>query len=445
MKKAWIGVLAVVLGLAMALPAAAIDWSAKGFIVNVGALYKNVGSSALQSWTDWTGGYVRTRGRLFITARASENLYGVFGFEIDASRWGRTGKDPNAPGGDAGAWGADQTAVEVKHMYVDFKIPGIDVPVWMRLGVQPFAVRPVVFLSRDGSGVLIRSKVEGVTLQGFFGMIKDEQTNGNDFEDKDSAEIYGVYGDVKIPNTDLKAGAYVVWADVRGGALNLTHYDNGSYWWIGGFTQGKVGPVKAEFDVFYNGGTIDAESGTTAKDKDIDAWVVRGVLTYPYDKFNLGVGGYYATGDDESTNDLENAQYPGSTEGYPSKDLLVIYGNWMGATYALGPTFIGPRAEECGIWYARGFVFYQALDWLNLGFQVAYIGDTVEDGDNWGTDASDDDDIGWEFDVGAKVKVYKNLTWTTAFGYLVAGDALDQAGGDPEDPWLVVSSLAYTF
>ena len=100
-----------------------------------------------------------------------------------------------------------------------------------------------------------------------------------------------------------------------------------------------------------------------------------------------------------------------------------------------------------GYWLARLFAEYQALPWLKVMGLVAYVGDTTEDGNTWGTatDATktsgqqDDDDVGWEFDLGAEIQIYKNLKYNIAFGYLFAGDALDvndgTANSSIDDPW----------
>ena len=90
---------------------------------------------------------------------------------------------------------------------------------------------------------------------------------------------------------------------------------------------------------------------------------------------------------------------------------------------------------------------------LVLGGQVAYFGDTEDNGD-WftGADAADDGDIGWELDIGVNINIYKNLTLNGGFGYLIAGDALNSPstyGADPDaniaDPWLFCGALVYSF
>ena len=153
-------------------------------------------------------------------------------------------------------------------------------------------------------------------------------------------------------------------------------------------------------------------------------------------------------------------------------DILILMGDWFGTGgMTTGPSFVGSTgqygglsapltgAQFGGFWYVRAFANYQLFKWLKIGAQIAYIGDTTEDGDTFGTarvapfgatNLEDNDEIGWEFDIGASIKIYKNLTYNLAFGYLIAGNALDQWDGvlsntSPTDPWAFITRLEYKF
>ena len=56
-----------------------------------------------------------------------------------------------------GYWNADRAAVEIKHAYFDVAIPyfGVHVPMTMRFGIQPFAIRDVMFFYADGAGITL--------------------------------------------------------------------------------------------------------------------------------------------------------------------------------------------------------------------------------------------------------------------------------------------------
>jgi hypothetical protein len=131
----------------------------------------------------------------------------------------------------------------------------------------------------------------------------------------------------------------------------------------------------------------------------------------------------------------------------------------MGTSAFPGPSMADyPRLYSPGFWDVRGFAYYNIFDWMKVGVNIGYIGDTVSGAglygqpqDAVGTDGNNDDSIGWEFDVGLGLKIYKNLSLNSGFGYLVAHKALSLFGdgrgpnGRPQDPWVIKSLLMYTF
>ncbi|MBW2039186.1 MAG: hypothetical protein JRI46_06260 [Deltaproteobacteria bacterium] len=454
-------VIGLVLGLAVALasPVWAIDWSATGFIRVGTFLYRNITqmgptgppTPAADQWDD-TNSYVNMRARLKLKAAASKDLYGVFHFEWDASQWG-SGAGANW----IGAWGADQVGTEVKNLYIDFKVP--QAPVWLRAGVQACAIRPLVFMFREGPGITARVKIDPIKM-----MIRPmwfKRWEGTTWR-ADDTDIYAV--DMSLPVGPVKVGGFFLYENAREFPLTA---DDGRLWWLGANSDGKIGPVKYNFDFVYSGG--EWEYGA-APDVDYKGWMIRAVASYTWNKFNFGIGGWYSRGDDRTSNDYEGYALPEGFSETPAinSDILILTGGWNGTgnlpTYSAFVYPVGAygylsqtACQFGGFWYLRGFANFQVTDWLKLLFQVAYIGDTTEDGDTFGrsVDAAgnpeDNDDIGFEFDVGASIKIYKNLTYNIAFGYLVAGDALDQYTGvgtindDPKDPWALVTVLAYTF
>lgn len=440
MRK-WMWALALVVGVALAAPVMAIDWSASGWIGSSWANYRNIPTT----YDDLKNDRFWSRARVKFTARASENLYGVMYFEMDSANWGETGESKDKDTGlvkrtgrnHIGAWGADQVAVEVKNCFVDFRIPGIELPVWARVGIQPFVIRPVVLLYADGAGVTVRSKVQNVTLAA--GWAKAVDSNTATASDDTDAYFFMASGKVGT----FSVGGY--WLFVNGNDFDDSGNKTGEpeLHWIGAFADGKVNNVNLTLDFIYNFG--DDDYG----DIDYSGYYFRGVASYLYDKFEFGLGGHYASELDETdTDDYKGFKYPKKSEAFAINNDSVIFGGWfigfsnMGDLSALAPNF--DMTWPLDTWGVRGFVHYQAYDWLKLGAQIAYWGDNVENGDKFGEDVKDDDEIGWEFDIGAKVKLYKNLTWGLAFGYLAAGDALDQDGGI-DDPYAIVSSLVYTF
>jgi hypothetical protein len=452
-KKGLFVVMIVGLAMTFTAPAMAIDWSASGFISWSFNAMRNVGAGsspdillANADGLDDMGSFQSMRSRLKITAAASEDLYGVFYFEMDSDRFGETTGGRN----HIGVWGADQVAVEVKNLYIDFRVP-LKLPVWMRVGVQDYKIRPHIFLAADAAGVTGRIKIDPInlTINLMYAKVRDP----DDSEAVSGAELYAV--DVSLPIGPVTPGMFFTYENVR---FEGPDPDDEALWWIGAYLDGKIGPFRPRLDFIYSGGTEHNRSRFAA-DRDYESWLVRTVLSYLWNNFEFGVGGMYVKGEDADTNDYEQFQLPRNGSEAASStnmaDFVVFWGGWMD-TGCGGPRDIhllgAYRTNYPGFWDVRGFIYYQLFDWLKLGAQVAYIGDT-EDGQDiidaasgLAGDNDDDDSIGWEFDIGANVKLYKNLSWNTAFGYLVAHKGLSLVGGvKPDDPWVLRSCLYFIF
>jgi hypothetical protein len=465
MKKALLIALIVGVMAAWAIPAMAIDWSATGYIGTSYLYNKNVpsgngawtfgpgspmlGGSATADWND-ENSYWMTRGRLQIKAQASPDLYGVFYFEIDSQTWGETATGKN----HAGVWGADQVAVEVKNLYVDFRVPP-QLPVWLRVGMQTFVVEPNLLEVVDGMGVSGRIMIDPVKMmiRPFWAM----QVEGNVWRGGDDADMMGV--DISLPIGPAKIGGFFLYEDTRDGTL-AEYGDQSEVYWLGVYASGKISMVKFAFDFAYDGGNYDAIGDTS--DWDFSGFGLRGVVDATFGAFNVGLGGMYLSGgSDDYLTDRNYGWFiqPRGSEVAATLDDSVIFGGWCtwfgpGIGHVPAPSFTnyypatgtpygGPGIT--GMWGLRGFASVQPLSWLKIMGQVAYWGDTTHHADTYGN-AGSNQQIGVEYDIGTQVQVYKNLQFKAAFGYLDAGGALRQAnGGKPNDPWAFANALIYTF
>ena len=442
MKKGLLIGLALGLVVAVASPALAIDWSGSGWMVTKFTLDRNVGNNnglpVAGDRMDDTESWVETRFRLSVKAAASEDLYGLMQFEFDASPWGANG----------GAWGTDQVRLEIKHAYVDFRVPP-SLPVWMRVGLQWFGVRGNVCLNKDGAGITGRVKLGPVSIMPFWA----KQVEGSLFEEDDE-DIYGV--DANVAFGGIKVGGYFIYEEDR---QNVDVYDQHLYW-FGLYSDGKVAMVKYNFDFSYSGGQEDDNVGVA--DIDVNGWLIRAVASVDINIFNVGMGIMYTSGDERnSVDEIEGYIQPWNSEATGgNSDMLILNGGWNGTGWTQSNSGIARgnyggintlsgvnNVHFSGFWYIRAFASVKPLDWLKISGQIGYIGDTTDDGDTFNaTSVTDDNDVGWEFDIGASVNIYKELTLNTAFGYLAAGDALDNDVGDsPNDPWIWVSTLVYKF
>jgi len=509
MKKALLLLITLVLGLAAASPAMAIDWSANGAINIMSAYYKNMDlrlpiylggppgmndfgfgvGPADPAWND-DNFWLQERMQLFITARASQDLYGTIGFEIDSARFGEADPTPVLPGVGSniiGRWNADAVAIEVKTMFIDFKVP--ELPVWFRAGIQPFVIRPWVMLCDDGAGISARVALKAgdfkIGINPFWAKIAEGTrilggvTVPSDWTEADDHDLYGV--DTNVSVGPVKGGMYFIYQARRQLYDTAVGEGDSKQWWIGPYFDLRMGPLAATVDFVYNGGYEIWESGSITIfnianphafpppppaqgfSRRHEGWIIRGEASYTMNKFRFGLGGLYGTGDDPTTLDKDegfNLNFNG--EAAPANaDFLILCGDWgLSVPYGATNNIIGfykPWSTPGqGVWYVRGFADYAVTGWLKLLVNAGYIGDTVKHGDEFGRDADDDQSIGWELDAAVQVTLYKNLTLSSAVGYLIAGKALSMgpgggqaaplAGGyKPQDPWAWITTLSFVF
>jgi len=517
MKKALLLLLVVLLGVAAASPAMAIDWSVRGGFNVVTAYYKNIDmrlpiylggpygmndfglgvGPADPAWNrqNW---WMQMRAQIYITARASKDLYGVLGFEIDSTRFGDA--DPtlalvtSSAGFGAniiGRWNADAVGIEVKHMYIDFKVP--EMPVWFRVGIQPYYARPWVMLCDDGAGISARIALKAgdvdIGINPFWAVISHGTWGGplgnssipTDWTTADDGNLFGV--DTNVGFGPVKFGTYFIYQNRQQIYNTVIGEGDSKQWWIGPYFDLRMGPLAATFDFVFNGGYEIQESGfiaifdpakpnytfppaptPQAYSRRHEGLLFRGEASYTMNKFRFGLGALYGTGDDPTTLDKDEGfslNFRGEAAPVQS-DFLIVMGDWgLYTPFGCSNNIIGfykPWSTPGqGIWYVRGFADYNITNWLKVLFNAGYIGDTVRHADQFGRDADDDQSIGWEIDVAVQLKLYKNLTLSSAFGYLIGGKALSMGPGGgqgpvvipggyrPQDPWVWANSISYVF
>jgi hypothetical protein len=411
-----------------------------GFTASNNVLDPSGSSDPAWNRTNW---FVQMRGDIYVVAKASEDLKGVFGIEVNSMRWGD--QDANFinyfPGSwglgsdHAGRWNADAIAIQVKSMYIDFKVPMV--PFWMKVGIQPFQLRNAVFLYADAAGiwgslkvdvdpVLLKinpfwAKIYGHNwLNGASGGLPLQTAVPTDWTTADDANFFGV--DVNATIGGFKPGVFFAMqrlgqnqnpgtGNLIGGAIPLAPGEGWSnMWWVGGYFDANIGPVAATYDFIYNGGHDGVKDGFAqymnpmspitganavwaqqAFGREHKAWITRGKVAYTLNKFTFGLGGLYGTGDNPTTlHKDEGYHVPYNSEAaFFNDDFVILTGDW-GLRQPFGTDNVGGLFKAWsdvgqGVWYVRGFADYQVLDWLKLKGNVGYIGDTVSHGDQFGT------------------------------------------------------------
>ena len=458
--------------------------------------------------------YWDSRFALRFDAVMGKDLSGTLQFEIDATRWGNS-LGSQRPGSEAHAvasWSTDKTAVEVKYMYMDFGLPyfGIPVPMTIRAGIQPLAVRPWFFAATDGAGVSAAIKIDPVTINPLY----FKPAEGYDWANNDDVDVYGLQVNAKISTFTIGGYGFLyhmgnnygmgqnVWTDFPSNTAYgaaavaattmpyLSGTNHAQFWWLGLYTDGKLGPVDLNFDFAYEWGEVKGRGSNTASNVSYSGLASRLKVDYPWEKFNFGAIGMYATGSDanktsptglpgslaaDGTQSTRVAGWMvpvGSEAGAVNGESAVYYGMEPGASGGAGLAVNHNYAQSSkgpfgGTWFGKLYTSYKVLPWYKVTLQGLYIGDTTKHGNTIGTARKyatfapgtpgatllrDDKAVGAEFDLLNEFQIYKNLTFKVFGGYLINMGALDMYSGTPasgnltmHNPWALRTRLIYTF
>jgi hypothetical protein len=438
-------------------------------IVGIPASYNTPDSAAWNRYNAW----VDQRTHVYLDFIMGKELSGRLAFELDSTRWGDIAGDR----GRVGYWTTDRSAAEVKHLYFDVALPyfGIPVPITMRFGAQPLAMRPFVFLTNDGAGITTTAKIDPATINLYwFKAIEGSDWNADD------VDVYGGHANVKIG--PITPGIYVFNYNMNtypfSGVTPPAIADNANMWWLGAYADGKVGPVNLNFDFIFDTGKVEGKHNNSVfSDVKYRGWMTKAKIDFPWEMFNFGVQALYGSGADlnktdatglpNATNDKVGAFVvpPGSEAGpASSNDSSVILSLHAGSAGGIG--FADNlnwgqmnRGPVGGIWWAKAYASVKPTPWYKVTLQGLYLGDTTKHGNTLGTARKsdlttlrDDKTIGWELDLINEFNVYANLKFDVAAGMLIIqGDALDFWNGTTlsndsfKKPFAFSTRLTYSF
>ncbi len=453
------------------------------------------GSAAATGAWNRRQAWMETRGILRFDAAMGKEVSATFIFELDSARWGERGGTRN----NLGQWNTDVAGVEVKNMYLDVALPyfGIPAPMTVRAGLQPFGVRPHMFAYTDGAGITGGIKIDPALISLYWA----KALEGKDAT-ADDVDVYGINANVKIG--PVTPGAYFFYYNMNAypfanavttpappyGA-NLAN-NTSDMWWLGAYLDGKLGPVNINFDAIMDYGSVTRKGATVgtpplpagADDKvRYRGYAGQLKIDFPWEKFNFGVLGMYASGADRNKTSrfglpgdaTANGTFtrrvggfvipPGSEEWAVWGESMILGNNFITAT-AL-PQGMWPsltfypgqmtRGAIGGTWVAKLYASVKATPWYKVTLQGLYIGDTTKNGNTLGDAVKssgalrNDKSIGWELDLINEIQIYSNLKWSIGGGILFAGDALDQqvpgliANSSPHNPWIIATKLRYDF
>ncbi|MGV1100881.1 hypothetical protein ACUUL3_15900 [Thiovibrio sp. JS02] len=198
-------------------------------------------------------------------------------------------------------------------------------------------------------------------------------------------------------------------------------------------------------ELVYNFGDKETITGVTKTSADYDSWGGMLEAGGKFDAITASLMYFYAQGKDPNqtaTSDMEQFLAAGSGTGTEFYPLYVMTGNQ--GTGMLNPDINNGYTGAMATAGVHAYVVsadYAASDRLTLHGAIGYAQADEEQIVN------QDDEYGWEYNLGAAYKLLDNLTYEAHFGYLDAGDFFKEgvAGQDTENVYLLTHHLTMTF
>ena len=362
--------------------------------------------------------------------------------------------------------GVDYDRWRVERAYFEFKLNFLPFNAWLGVG------HDVWELDRQGGALVYFDDDPGIRFYGNVGKFKwdmkyarkSEQTDKADFGSDSNRDVllakvgydFGKY---------FKPNLFFAW-DRNGEAPYGGSWD---IYYIGANAIGKVGPVMYQAEFVWQTGNVDIDgAGWTLPDGkvedsfDVNAWAA--LLNFQVDvaqwvpslnKFVVGLGGVYFSGDDD-VNDDDLEGFVGVTGGTRffkpwSMGTLPVHG--ANEQPIVGNTIYGWNPSGWGVGPGIGGVLGQPLNALNLGahgdnpgmiagvFTIAWVpvkkwavkamvkylrwDDTEPIEASLGTTKDIDEEIGWETNLMISYKIYPNVTLFGGVSALIPGNGID--------------------
>ena len=419
MKKQMKWLLAALALAALATPAFALNADMTGTLAVRGIATNNLdGDDDIQ---DHARG-MDQRFRLFTSVAANENVRAVFGLEVD-NVLGRTG----AAGKELGAVGADPTGtasvLEVKHLYLDFKIPALGATV--KAGTQPFNFGRGMIINDDAAGlaitipcpVLPNNKLDLTWIRTAEGALVDGP--------EDEGNFYGAKYSMKLGSVGVApyAGYYV---SEEAAPIASTQSIHAGFFGVD--VDGKAGAFGYAATAIYNNWNNATTDGNSIS---------------LYGKGTLGLGA--------TTLSLEAARMGDSDNGGNSMSLgqnaatgpvvnvsEITTGGMYTANSTVPANIGGAATLYTTNWlYVKAGLVQKLSDSMQASAYLAHI-QQAEDNDATGVDAIT---IGQELDVYFDYTIVPGLGLNLMAAYLLADDEF----GAGDDAYKLATSLNYKF
>ena len=504
-------ILLAAVGLAMS-PLFAAELRVTGFIDNVFPRWDSNNSNADLDATRNEDQifFGRTRFRGFFNFIASDDLRGVLGLEIDQT-YGAPSANRLGSGcvEEDGAFGFEQcgfdngmdnNAIEIKHLYVDFRVPQLPIGNRWRLGGRPVNVTPLhsalLYTMDSGGGDVRFNFSDQVSLFAFYSQLEEDLDRftgsakiGEDYITGGTLmlkpiagldlHLLGVYNHGQAPFGGSLTGGGGPFNGIQSDSLNVR---TESRYYLGFDARYRIGKTTIEPGFIYLLGsrkfTAASAAVTGVPDIAFDAFQGHLIAEHATGPWLFSGKFVYVSGDDANA-DINNRGVGNSSDvkgfRYLGVDTSHFYGSWfelLGKSDVDGTgnrTFrrMGETAhlERFGWIIVGGKVEYKYTDNLVLtgaagGFWTAEktgcpavvlsptgvcgapLNSSGEPAFNF---TGDSKFVGWEVNAGLRYTIMPGLTWTPLLAYADYGSALDANDRKAMDAWAFVNRMIYVF
>jgi hypothetical protein len=384
----------------------------------------------------------------------------------------------------------DVNNFELKHLYVDFRVPQLPLGNRWRLGGIPADVTPLhphlLFTMDSGGGDVRLDVTERISLLIHYIQLEEDLDRfagspklGEDYlagatvmlKPLPGLDLHFplVFGHLQQPFGPFLTGTIGPFAGVQGATLNVATEDR---YYVGFDARYRLGNLSLEPTFLYLFGDRKFASG---RETDFNAFGTQLVLRYTLGPWDLALKGAYATGN-KATDDINDQGNPGTRRADVERffplgiDAFHRFGEWFEIlgrqeADATSPDFLlGTPGELAG---------FDRFGLLMVGFRPQYkVSDrlTLEGavGAFWtaektgcpavlrtgprGACASPLFDftgnsryMGTEVDAGTIYTIMPGLVWQTRFAWGFLGDAFQIQRRNVQDAWILVNRLLYSF
>jgi hypothetical protein len=445
------------------------------------------------------------RSRFFFNFIASDDLRGVFALEIDqvygAPRVNEvgsgcvvgTGTFANEQCGFRNS--IDTNVLELKHLYVDFRVPQLPIGNRWRLGGLPFNVtplHPLLLYTMDGGGGDLRLDfTDQVSLMLYYVQWEEDIDRflgstklGEDYSTGATLmlkpiegldfHLLGIYAHLQQPFGDNLLGGGGPFNGIASDSLNVA---TESRYYVGFDSRYRFGNTRIEPTFVYLFGTrkFSAASArlTGVNDTDFNAFQASLVVQHTIGPWLFAAKFNYASGDDANA-DLNNRGIGNRSDVKGFRTIGVdgahYFGEWL---EILGKSDVDGRSirtfrrmgefghlERFGWMVAAGKTEYKATDKLILEgavgaawtakktacpavFRVGSLsGPCTGPGSPLNSSrepalnfTGNSKFAGWEIAVGFRYTIMPGLTWTPRIAYADYGDAVSANNRKAKDAW----------